>query len=45
LRELVTNARGTDGVARMQDYLGKPLEELTSKEADEWIDRITGEGA
>lgn len=42
LRQMVTNARGTNGVARMEDYLGKPLTELSQEEADEWIDKVTG---
>lgn len=41
LRRMVTDARGPDGVAKMEDYLNKRLEELTTREVNEWIDKLT----
>jgi hypothetical protein len=41
LRTLAEELRGENGVARLEGHIGKPLEELSRAEADEWIDRIT----
>lgn len=41
LRTLATELRGKNGVARLEESIGKPLEELTREEAEAWIDRIT----
>ena len=43
LRTLLVEARGPDGVERMEKHLGKPITELTRQEADSWIDRLTPE--
>jgi hypothetical protein len=44
LRTLAEELRGENGVARLEGRIGKPLNELSRAEADEWIDRLTPEG-
>ena len=44
LRTLAEELRGENGVARLESRIGKPLNELSRAEADEWIDRLTPEG-
>lgn len=44
LRTLAVEMRGENGVERLEEKLGKKIEELTRAEADEWIDRLTPEG-
>ena len=41
LRTLAEELRGENGVARLEGRIGKPLDELSRAEADEWIDRLT----
>src|SRR5919199_3129321 len=41
LRTLAEELRGENGVARLEGRIGKPLNELSRAEADEWIDRLT----
>ena len=41
LRTLAEELRGENGVARFEDRIGKPLNELTRADADLWIDRLT----
>jgi hypothetical protein len=41
LRTLAEELRGENGVARLESRIGKPLNELSRAEADEWIDRLT----
>jgi len=41
LRTLAEELRGENGVARLESRIGKPLDELSRTEADEWIDRLT----
>ena len=41
LRTLAEELRGENGVARLESRIGKPLDELSRAEADEWIDRLT----
>ena len=43
LKTLASEWRGEEGVARLEDRIGKRLESLTKQEADEWIDRLTPE--
>lgn len=43
LRTLISEARGPDGIERMERHLGKPVTDLTREEADSWIDRLTPE--
>lgn len=43
LSTLAVELRGEHGVERLEEKIGKPLTELTSAEADEWIDRLTPE--
>jgi hypothetical protein len=44
LRTLAEELRGENGVSRLEGRIGKPLNELSRAEADEWIDRLTPEG-
>jgi hypothetical protein len=44
LRTLAEELRGENGVARLEGRIGRPLNELSRAEADEWIDRLTPEG-
>jgi hypothetical protein len=44
LRTLAVEARGENGVERLEGHIGRSLEELTRDEADEWIDKLTPEG-
>jgi hypothetical protein len=44
LRTLAEELRGENGVTRLEGRIGKPLNELSRAEADEWIDRLTPEG-
>jgi hypothetical protein len=44
LRTLAVEWRGEGGVERLEARIGKPIDELTREEADEWIDRLTPEG-
>lgn len=41
LKTLISEARGPDGLERMEKHLGKPVTDLTREEADFWIDRLT----
>lgn len=41
LKTLAEELRGENGVARLEGRIGKPLDELSRSEADEWIDRLT----
>lgn len=41
LRTLAQELRGENGVERLEKRIGKPIDELTKVEADEWIDRLT----
>lgn len=41
LRTLAEELRGENGVSRLEGRIGKPLNELSRAEADEWIDRLT----
>ncbi len=41
LKTLITEARGPEGIERMEKHLGKPVTDLTRSEADSWIDRLT----
>lgn len=41
LRTLAEELRGENGVARLEDRIGKSLSELTRAEADDLIDRLT----
>ncbi|BBL80480.1 hypothetical protein RxyAA322_23340 [Rubrobacter xylanophilus] len=41
LRTLAVEARGENGVERLERHIGKPLSELTREEAEAWIDRLT----
>ncbi|MGI8650658.1 MAG: hypothetical protein ACR2KW_09815 [Rubrobacter sp.] len=41
LKTLISEARGPDGLERMEKHLGKPVTNLTREEADSWIDRLT----
>ncbi len=41
LKRLTTDLRGDDGVERFEQKLGKKVEELTTAEASEWIDRLS----
>jgi hypothetical protein len=41
LKTLAEELRGENGVARLEGRIGKPLNELSRAEADEWIDRLT----
>jgi hypothetical protein len=41
LRTLAEELRGENGVARLESRIGKPLDELSRGEADEWIVRLT----
>lgn len=41
LKTLAEELRGEEGVKRLEDRVGRPLEQLTRDEADEWIDRLT----
>ncbi|MBA2693262.1 MAG: hypothetical protein H0U65_12355 [Rubrobacter sp.] len=43
LKTLLVEARGDDGVQRMENHLGKSISELTRQEADQWIDKLTPE--
>lgn len=43
LKTLLVEARGPDGVEKMEKHLGKPITDLTRQEADSWIDRLTPE--
>lgn len=43
LKTLSVELRGKDGVARLEETIGKPLSDLTRAEAEEWISRITPE--
>ncbi|ABG03023.1 hypothetical protein Rxyl_0042 [Rubrobacter xylanophilus DSM 9941] len=44
LRTLAVEARGENGVERLERHIGKPLSELTREEAEAWIDRLTPAG-
>ncbi len=44
LKTLAVEWRGENGVERLETRLGKPLQDMTRAEADEWIDRLTPEG-
>lgn len=44
LRELATDARGEEGPERLEKRIGKPLDELTVGEAEDWIAKINPEG-
>lgn len=44
LKTLLVEARGENGVQRMEKHLGKPISDLTRQEADQWIDKLTPEG-
>ena len=44
LKTLAVEWRGENGVERLENRLGKPLQDMTRAEADEWIDRLTPEG-
>lgn len=44
LKTLLVEARGDDGVQKMEKHLGKSISELTRQEADQWIDKLTPEG-
>ena len=44
LRALAVELRGENGVERLESRLGKKIEDLTSVDADFWIDRLTPEG-
>lgn len=41
LRTLAEELRGEGGVDRLEKRIGKPLDQLTRAEGDEWIDRLT----
>lgn len=41
LKTLIAEARGPEGLERMEKHLGKPVTDLTREEADSWIDRLT----
>lgn len=43
LKTLLVEARGEDGVQRMENHLGRSISELTRQEADQWIDKLTPE--
>ncbi len=43
LKTLLVEARGDDGVQKMEKHLGKSISELTRQEADKWIDKLTPE--
>jgi hypothetical protein len=45
LKTLAVEWRGENGVERLENRLGKPLEDMTRAEADEWIDRLTPKDA
>jgi hypothetical protein len=45
LKTLLVEARGDDGVQKMENHLGKPLSDLTRQEADKWIDKLTPENS
>jgi len=44
LKTLAEELRGEEGVARLEARIGKPLEELTSEQANEWIEKLNPEG-
>lgn len=41
LRGLAKEARGDNGVERLETRIGKPLADLTRDEANEWIDKLS----
>ncbi|MGH3089906.1 MAG: hypothetical protein ACRDSJ_21710 [Rubrobacteraceae bacterium] len=44
LKTLAVEARGENGVEKLEKHLGKSISELTRQEADQWIDKLTPEG-
>ena len=44
LTTLAVEWAGKDGVDRLETRIGKPLDDLTRGEADEWVARLTPEG-
>lgn len=44
LKTLAVEWAGEGGVERLEGRIGKPLGDLTTAEADEWIERLTPEG-
>lgn len=45
LKTLAIELRGEDGVAKLEEKIGKSLEELTRAEAEDWISTLTPEEA
>lgn len=45
LKTLAVELRGEDGVAKLEERIGRPLEQLTRAEANTWIERLSPEEA
>lgn len=43
LKTLAVELRAEDGVARLEETVGKPLSDLTRAEADDWLERLQPE--